>query len=419
MKGKTSSNISSYTDECIIYGSGSVVSNCSSSNCLLREYYCDLKDSPDYIVSYGYNCPSGCNDGACLPQPNATTPYVTVLLPNGGEKWEIGSTQTIRWNSILPDSAVISVQLIKNGKAVYRFDKPFSNSLIKWHIEPISKFGELVPGDDYKIRVNIDATPDDNIMGDNTIVGDSNFPFSIISLISPDSGTCTDSDVGNDPFLKGNVIINRTGYEGNGIHYDFCVDNQVTQRDCTFTDRLYYLQNTGFYDCPNGCDNGVCIKEEGFQYAYWKCQNGEEQKQGSDSSCKSSETWQNYALKFCENKCSVDKEGNEKCGVNYFSVSGECFDKEDEEPKLNVSELPGNISLVCKSSCPFDDSCLPIGYRQKGEFCSGKGILKSQLGDKEICDNNFECESNVCVSGQCVEVSLIQKILQWFRNLFS
>jgi len=70
------------------------------------------------------------------------------------------------------------------------------------------------------------------------------------------------------------------------------------------------------------------------------------------------------------------------------------------------------------NGCLLNDTCLPIGYRQGNEYCSGNSNLTLQKNAEETCDNNFECSSNVCVSGKCVSEGLIQKILNWFKKLF-
>ena len=68
--------------------------------------------------------------------------------------------------------------------------------------------------------------------------------------------------------------------------------------------------------------------------------------------------------------------------------------------------------------CFEEDKCFPLGFRKSGEFCSINLDFVSQFGEGAVCENNFECGSNVCVSGECVEVSLIQKILDFFRRIF-
>jgi len=163
------------------------------------------------------------------------------------------------------------------------------------------------------------------------------------------------------------------------------------------------------------------ISGKGFRYAYWQCYNGEEQKQGSESSCKSSETWQSYAKEFCQDKCYEDES---KCGANSFGVTQECYldsSKENFIPtpttKRGTNESREDI-LICKDSCPLDGKCYPFGYRKSGEFCSDSGSFVEQLKEETVCDNNFECSSNVCVSGTCISEGFLQKIIDWFKNLF-
>lgn len=74
--------------------------------------------------------------------------------------------------------------------------------------------------------------------------------------------------------------------------------------------------------------------------------------------------------------------------------------------------------LVCKDSCPLEGKCYPFGYRKSSNYCSDQGKFISQISGSEKCDNNFECSSNVCVSGKCVSEGMIQKILNWFKRLF-
>ncbi len=62
--------------------------------------------------------------------------------------------------------------------------------------------------------------------------------------------------------------------------------------------------------------------------------------------------------------------------------------------------------------------CDTLGYRKSGEYCTDKGIFEKQLKGDENCDNNFECSSNVCISGKCISEGFLQKILNWFKKLF-
>ncbi len=87
----------------------------------------------------------------------------------------------------------------------------------------------------------------------------------------------------------------------------------------------------------------------------------------------------------------------------------------EEKPCSNETSVNGTCE---NNECSLNDKCISIGYRNDGEYCSLNGNFIPQLGANAQCNNNFECGSNVCVSGQCIETSLIQKILEWFKNLF-
>ncbi len=70
----------------------------------------------------------------------------------------------------------------------------------------------------------------------------------------------------------------------------------------------------------------------------------------------------------------------------------------------------------CSEGCldPTQSTCLPSGARVFSDandpliadgslYCSYFGDLELQLGFAESCQNNFECESNECSYGSCVD----------------
>ncbi len=179
------------------------------------------------------------------------------------------------------------------------------------------------------------------------------------------------------------------------------------------------------------------IKDKGFSYAYWECYDGASDKQGGSDSCKSSEMWQKYAKDFCEGHCYDD---GSKCGVNSFSVIKECYtDGSQGSSSTDSVQVATSVStsssgqgdgtssetegkkgelLICKDSCPLDGKCYPFGYRKNGDFCSDTGSFAIQLNGDIVCENNFECSSNVCVDSMCVSEGVFKKMLDWFGKLF-
>ena len=125
----------------------------------------------------------------------------------------------------------------------------------------------------------------------------------------------------------------------------------------------------------------------------------------------------NSETSTCPEHCKCDNTGfvlecrtKEKCEQGkMLCPDGKCKEK-CEINNLTLEE--------CKSGCIYGDKCLPIGVRVKGIYCNIDTTLTNQLGANEKCDNNFECTSNVCVSGQCISEGFIRQIINWFRNLF-
>ncbi len=98
------------------------------------------------------------------------------------------------------------------------------------------------------------------------------------------------------------------------------------------------------------------------------------------------------------------------------------YPKIQEELNSEGEETSGSdeeISPVC-NGCELEDKCYPWGYRVKNKFCSViDDEFVSQLGEDSQCENHFECGSNLCINNECVSGNLIQKMLNWFKRLFS
>ncbi len=93
-------------------------------------------------------------------------------------------------------------------------------------------------------------------------------------------------------------------------------------------------------------------------------------------------------------------------------------EKQKPEKQRPEEQKPEEEVIICKDSCPLDRKCYPFGYRKSEKYCSDEGMFKEQLKEDVICENNFECSTNVCVDGKCISSGLIQKITNWLKKLF-
>ena len=118
----------------------------------------------------------------------------------------------------------------------------------------------------------------------------------------------------------------------------------------------------------------------------------------------------------CPEHCKCDNEGyvlecrtKEKCEEGKrLCPDGICREKCEFS----------NSAEECTYGCLYGDKCLPIGVRVSGLYCSINGDLPSQLQEDSDCENNFECNSNVCAAGKCISEGLIKKMINWFSRLF-
>ncbi|MBD3249398.1 hypothetical protein GF336_05110 [Candidatus Woesearchaeota archaeon] len=83
------------------------------------------------------------------------------------------------------------------------------------------------------------------------------------------------------------------------------------------------------------------------------------------------------------------------------------------------SGTPKKCSHIDASlGCSSNGNCIPVGVRTDGMYCDIDRTMKSQVEETGSCNNNYECVSNVCVNSECISPSFLQKILNWFKNLF-
>ncbi len=92
---------------------------------------------------------------------------------------------------------------------------------------------------------------------------------------------------------------------------------------------------------------------------------------------------------------------------------GECVPIEEVEKE--PIDIPTEKVFYSCTGCEVEDKCYPIGYRKEGEYCciDNKFILQIE-GE---CDNNFECKSNLCISGECMTEGFLEKVMEFLKKM--
>jgi len=221
---------------------------------------------------------------------------------------------------------------------------------------------------------------------------------------------CTDSDGGREFYVRGKVSAPR------GIATDTCftdkiIDYKLIEWECKESGiRPFY------YDCPNGCNDGACIGND---------ESGNQEKPiirpiprpvPPRTTCKDDDS-RPY---ICPDNLKVD-------WCECLSGRWECINN----PQFLCPTSDEEEELECSTGCEVDDLCIPFGQRLVLEganfYCDfEEGDITVQKIVGESCQNNYECETNQCSSGTCIDLQkeleetrgIMQKILDFLKRIF-
>ncbi len=277
-------------------------------------------------------------------------------------------------------------------------------------------------------------------------------------------GFCYDSDFGNSAYIAGTTSSSSR---------DFLKETKQDKCEDTKSLREYYcvpyeVENcrmpTGcirseLITCPNLCSQGACEKTKSNTGTLKTCAELQGKVCEEGKRCKEDFTESSDEEACCTAECEVIPsnlgktcselqgkvcEEGKRCKEDFTESSDEeaCCTAECEVIPSNLgktcSELQGKVceegykcpandftiakdtSECCLKECELiivDDKC-PFSNRQSGKYCAADGKYYSQLEDDSACENNFECQGNLCISGECVSSSFMEKVFDWFRRLF-
>ncbi len=224
-----------------------------------------------------------CGDGICKSPENKCncpedckkeTGSITIISPNGGEQWIKGSAYDITW-SLGPATSVndkVAIYLAdesqngactENGACCYTCTNwkliasgiPASFGKYGWEISADQKI-------DTKYKILIRTISSDCFTGCVSDISNNYF-----SIIDEGASECTDTDHGRDYYKKGSVS---KCYGGTCTipMQDFCILFDMAPNS-TYSGKAineYYCDGNEIkfekFECPNGCKDGACIKEE-------------------------------------------------------------------------------------------------------------------------------------------------------------
>jgi len=277
--------------------------------------------------------------------------------------------------------------------------------------------------------VYIDLSPPEIFVGDNIEVFVQNTqrsPISISQIKFIDSSGATVYGSGPigitlTPGQSESVLV--WNQEGNSGSYDnnivqsgtylimvaYSIDNAGKDISREFNIQEINIDETGCKDLDNGDNIGVPSR-----VIYYL----EGQKHILQDTCFNS----TYLYEAVCNEENIGESKGHNCNECFVSDGyGFCKEESSQEeiiPREKPIEEIEESGEKCKFGCLLDENCYPIGFRQNGKFCSSEKTFLEYKKSGEICENNFECKTNLCIDGECLSSSIWQKILNFFKNLF-
>ena len=92
-------------------------------------------------------------------------------------------------------------------------------------------------------------------------------------------------------------------------------------------------------------------------------------------------------------------------------------------PEDTLPTSPQELEEPPCYGCIFNQECISFGtrlmYNEEKSYCSFQGKIKPQLSTNSECINNFECVSNICINNKCIDTSIWNKFISWFKKLFN
>ena len=94
-----------------------------------------------------------------------------------------------------------------------------------------------------------------------------------------------------------------------------------------------------------------------------------------------------------------------------------------EQVETTAANTATETQETCENGCQLNGDCIPLGVRADGKYCDISGEMKEQLEESNSCENNYECSTNQCSSGTCIDLNkelekqsnLMKRIMNWFR----
>ncbi len=207
-------------------------------------------------------------------------------------------------------------------------------------------------------------------------------------------------------------------------------ENNECEAYCTLECPYGYVEGSCNCECleppmpscpePPRCENGkvaVGSISSDMECPTYYCDEISEPEKEQEELCKISDgEWRTFN-NGCADSCEAARATEPIACTEAFVDSCDCGpDKCWNGEKCEPNEIPEIKS--CTDSCAMNGKCYPFGYRKSRNFCSEEGVFVEQFQKYSECENHFECNSNVCIEGECIGKGVIQAIIDFINKFF-
>ncbi len=451
-----------HTDYCQDATTKSFMESCSGSNCGLREYYCPST----YTNTMAYNdvkCPNGCRDGVCYGYEDNEIPEVEDDCHLSSlSQFELNEDNVLSFYTVNPQESTIDF----GGNHQYGIAQETKVQVVK---DPTTDSSFVIRMNRYETSAQanrmfdiINTQHTRQVLFHDTRLGDETFCH-----VSPDFD---DRNPGRYYYIcgfrKGNVYADvqatiTTDSQQKAIDIMEVVYDKVSQSSCAaqVPPTVVYApeeSHSMIGKIINGNKNTYSLGGEDYEIEAYLDPTGTEAKfivegeaTGGLVSMESDPAGHYYhkfsfgakiaALVFDNNVIKfqfVVGEGEFEEGADvYYSDAEEAVEIiQVVTPSVRPIERAGDCE---GQGCLADHSCLSFGIRMMSgstpAFCDIDGNFKIQKADEKSCQNNYECLSNACASGKCVDFEsrlgsleqevketkgILNSLFEWLSRIF-
>ena len=131
----------------------------------------------------------------------------------------------------------------------------------------------------------------------------------------------------------------------------------------------------------------------------------------------------------CYAGCSIiNSYRSVESGIMNQNVEGDTYgpfvtqlicDKLVQKTGLSIGVCNGSSDAARDAiSKANEEECSQLGYRKDNQYCTDNLEWTNQKSADEACENNFECDSNLCINDKCISSSVFQRFLRWLNRIF-